>query len=234
MSLRDCTVSGHVHFDAEGARQDLSAHPLPAVFMDFETTRFGVPIWAGTRPYAQIPFQFSVHRLEADGTLTQRSFLDLSGNDPTRNFAVELIAACGTTEPVFVYNAGFEAARLSELEARYPDLEPSLRNVRIRIVDLLPVAIRRYYHPRQQGSWSIKKVLPALVPDLRYEDLAGVADGEMAQEAFLEAIDPGTSAERRAEIRNQLLAYCRLDTLAMVQMWRIFSGTPLDQPAPGH
>jgi hypothetical protein len=225
--VRSCTLTGSVYFDQEGARADLAPYPLPALFLDFETINFGVPIWAGTRPYQQIPFQFSVHGLDASGSLHHTEFLDLSGEDPSAKFAKSLVSLCGSTEPVFVYNAGFEGARLSELAARFPDLARALLLIKSRLVDLWPIAVRRYYHPSQQGSWSIKQVLPALVPALKYEDLDGVAGGGMAQEAFLEAIHSDTTSGRREDLRRQLLAYCRLDTLAMLEIWRVFSGQDL-------
>lgn len=96
-----------------------------------------------------------------------------------------------------------------------------------RVVDLLPVAREHYYHPSQQGRWSIKAVLPAVCPDLNYGDLDGVQDGSMAMEAFLEAISPQTAAARKAEIEQQLLDYCALDTYAMVRLWAAFSRTTL-------
>ena len=93
-----------------------------------------------------------------------------------------------------------------------------------RIVDLLPIARERYYHPSQHGSWSIKAVLPAVVPELNYSDLDGVQDGGMAMEAFLEALHPETPEERKRLLREQLLTYCKLDTYAMVRLWQVFSG----------
>ena len=93
-----------------------------------------------------------------------------------------------------------------------------------RIVDLLPIAQEHYYHPSQHGSWSIKNVLPAAAPELGYTALDGVKDGEMAMDAYLEAIHTETSIERKAQIEQQLLAYCRLDTYAMVRLWQVFSG----------
>ena len=92
------------------------------------------------------------------------------------------------------------------------------------MVDLLPIARERYYHPSQQGSWSTKKVLPAVVPELRYDSLDGVQDGGMAMQAFLEAIHPDTRLERKSQIQQQLLAYCKLDTYAMVRLWQVFAG----------
>lgn len=218
------TVSGEVYFDAEGAAADLEGHVFPACFVDFESINFGVPVWPGTRPFQQVPFQFSVHRLEACGTLSHRSFVDLSGDDPSRAFAHALIDACGSDGPVFVYNQAFEAARIRELAERFPGLSTALLALETRIVDLLKVARRRYYHPAQEGSWSIKRVLPAIAPDLNYATLDGVQDGGMAMDAYCEAIDPQTPAVRRAQIGEQLTAYCALDTYAMVRLWQFFAG----------
>jgi len=222
--VKDHTLANTVFFDAAGAAADLAAHELPAYFLDFETIQFAVPIWKGTRPYQQITFQFSLHTLDASGQLEQTAFLDLSGNNPSEPFAHALIAACGEQGPVFVYNAGFEKARISELAERYPHLSEPLLAINPRVVDLLPIARERYYHPSQQGSWSIKKVLPAVVPELRYDALDGVQDGGMAMGAFLEGIHPDTSAARKAQIEQQLLAYCKLDTYAMVRLWQVFAG----------
>lgn len=222
--VREQTVSGDCYFDAVGAAQDLQRHSPPAYFLDFETIQFGVPRWAGTRPFQSLPFQFSLHFLNAAGELSHHGFLDLSGADPTLEFARSLIANCGESGPIFVYNSGFEGSRIQDLANRYPDLQASLLAIRKRLVDLLPVAQSRFYHPSQMGSWSIKKVLPALVPQLRYDQLAGVQDGDMAMQAFLEAIDPSTLPERKDEIERQLHRYCILDTLAMVEIWKVFSG----------
>ncbi len=218
------TLKNTVFFDAVGAAADLVMHTLPACFLDFETIRFAVPIWKGTRPYQQNTFQFSLHTLTASGQLEHTEFLDISGNDPSEPFARALIAACGEQGPVYVYNAGFETARMRELAIRHPQLSAALLAINARVVDLLPIARDRYYHPSQQGSWSIKKVLPAVVPELRYDALDGVQDGGMAMEAFLEAIHPDTRAERKNQIEQQLLAYCKLDTYAMVRLWQVFAG----------
>jgi len=222
--IKEHTLAKTVFFDAAGAAADLAPHGFPAYFLDFESIQFPVPIWKGTRPYQQIAFQFSLHTLGESGLLSQTAFLDLSGDDPSEPFANALIAACGETGPVFVYNAGFEKTRIRELAERYPALAGPLLGIHARVVDLYPIACNRYYHPRQQGTWSIKAVLPAIAPELGYDKLDGVADGGMAMDAFSEAIRPGTSAVRKSEIERQLLAYCRLDTFAMVRLWQFFSG----------
>lgn len=222
--VKDCTLSNKIFFDTDGAVADLAKYLLPAYFLDFETIQFAVPIWRGTRPYQQITFQFSLHIINESGALEHIEFLDISGNDPSESFAQALIQACGDNGPIFVYSAGFETARIRELAERYPQFSDQLLAINLRVVDLLPIAREHYYHPSQQGSWSIKKVLPAVVPELRYDSLDGVQDGGMAMGAFLESIHPDTSAERRAQIEQQLLEYCKLDTYAMVRLWQVFSG----------
>jgi hypothetical protein len=228
--IKDVTLSGKPFFDAEGAARALQAHQPPAYFMDFETIQFAVPIWKGTRPYQQIPFQFSVHHIDATGALSHEQFLDLSGDDPSEAFAQALIRACGDAGPVFVYNAAFERSRLRELAGRFVTLAPGLTAICDRIVDLLPIAREYYYHPSQHGSWSIKQVLPTACPDLSYHALDGVQDGTMAGAAFVEALAPQTAAQRKAQIRQQLEAYCGLDTLAMVRLWELFSARTARTP----
>ncbi|MGZ9000931.1 MAG: DUF2779 domain-containing protein [Methylophilus sp.] len=221
--VKDHTMANTAFFDVSGAAADLAGYQLPAYFLDFETIQFAVPIWKGTRPYQQITFQFSLHIISATGALEHTEFLDISGNNPSESFVHALIAACGDQGPVFVYSAGFETSRIRELAERYPLLSDQLLAINARVVDLLPIARERYYHPSQQGSWSIKKVLPAVVPELRYDALNGVQNGGMAMSAFLESIHSSTNINRKAEIEQQLLAYCKLDTYAMVRLWQSFA-----------
>lgn len=222
--VRDCTVRNESFFDVAGAQRDLARYPLPAHFLDFETIQFGVPKWAGTRPFQSLPFQFSLHHLDAQGTLSHQEFLDLSGDDPSQAFALTLVELCSELGPIFVYNTGFEGRRILDLAERFAVLRAPLLAIKERLVDLLPIAQARFYHPSQQGSWSIKKVLPAIARDMRYDQLAGVQDGDMAMQAYLEAVDPITTSERKREIQAQLVSYCALDTLAMVKIWSKFSG----------
>jgi len=218
------TLKQNVYFDTKGAASALAPHGFPAYFLDFETINFGVPIWKGTRPYQQIPFQFSLHCLSRSGKLTHFGFLDLSGEDPSRAFADTLLKVCGDGGPVYVYNQRFEAGIIKGLAERFPRLKRPLEQIIIRIVDLLPIARDHYYHHEQHGSWSIKAVLPTILPELDYETLDGVQDGGMAIQAFTEAISDGTSTDRKVEIRTQLEAYCSRDTYAMVRLWQYFAG----------
>ena len=224
LRVKQCSVSGQPFFDSAGAAADLAPHGFPAYFLDFETAMFAVPVWTGTRPYQQIPFQFSLHILHENGELEHVEFLDLSGNDPSLDLATSLTGHCGDRGPVFVYSAKFEKDVMGDLAARFSNLAPALGAIIGRVIDLLPVARRRFYHPRQMGRWSIKNVLPAAIPELSYDQLDGVHDGGMAVAAFMEAIAPNTTAERKREINTQLLSYCRLDTFAMVRIHQFLSG----------
>lgn len=121
-----------------------------------------------------------------------------------------------------MYNQAFEKKRIEELAERFPHLADDLLALNKRVVDLLPVCQKHYYHPEQHGSWSIKKALPNMAPDLNYSELEGVQHGGAAMEAFAEAIHPLTSEERRQELDTQLREYCKLDTWAMVKIWEFF------------
>ncbi len=222
--IKQCALTGEAYFDVVGAAADLAPLGFPAYFLDFETTSLSVPIWEGTRPYQQIPFQFSLHVLTENGELQHHGFLDLTGQDPSYACAQALRERCGSAGPIFAYNASFEKSVMNELGKRFPAFAHDFQAINARVVDLLPIARKRYYHPSQHGSWSIKALLPAICPDLSYEALVGVQDGSMAVSAFTEAISPATSDERREQIRQQLHDYCKLDTLALVRIWQKFRG----------
>jgi hypothetical protein len=214
------TCAGHHSLSPE-AGERIRALGWPRLYIDFETIQFAVPIWAGTRPYQQIPFQWSCHIEEADGELTHREFLLDDGSDPRRVFAESLLTVLGTHGAILVYNIGTERSHMRALAETYPDLAPAMNAAIERMVDLLPIAQDHYYHPEMRGSWSIKKVLPTIAPELTYDNL-DVGDGGMAQEAFLEMLHPETTAERRAQLREGLLRYCERDTLAMVRVAHFF------------
>jgi hypothetical protein len=120
-----------------------------------------------------------------------------------------------------VYNAGFESGRLRELAGDFSDLALALDAISSRMVDLLPIARNHYYHREMRGSWSLKAVLPTIAPELAYYDL-DVADGGMAQEAYLEMIHPKTSPVRAKKLRHDLLVYCERDTWALVRLAHFF------------
>jgi hypothetical protein len=201
--------------EAKAAMIDL---PYPRYYLDFETITHAVPRWANTRPYAtQVPFQWSCHIEDAAHQLEHHMFLDVSGNDPRRACAEQMIAALGSDGPIFVYYQAFEKSRIAELAELYPDLAADLHAINYRIVDLLPITRASYYHPQMHGSWSIKAVLPTIAPDLSYQQLL-VGDGGAAQDAYSEIVHPDTTPERKLALTQGLFDYCTLDTLAMVRL----------------
>eukprot|EP01037_Dinobryon_pediforme_P014554 gene14554-14677_t len=216
--ILDATRSGEAYLDAPGVRAELSGWAWPRYYFDFETVSFAVPRWLGTRPFENVPFQFSCHTVHEDGAMAHDGFLDLSGDDPARACAEKILSVIGSVGAVVTYSAGFERSCLRGLAARFPDLAPRLLDIAERLVDLLPVVQEHYYHRDMKGSYSIKDVLPARLPELSYKALDGVADGRAAQEAYKEAVRPATTPERRDALGRQLWDYCALDTLAMVRL----------------
>jgi hypothetical protein len=210
------TKSGQAELDQE-AIDAVRELPYPRYYLDFETIAFSVPVWAGTGPYKQLPFQWSCHIENSDGVLTHKEFLDISGGDPRRAFAETLIEAIGTSGPIVVYNAPFEGSRMKELAEAFPDLAAQLLAGVNRLFDLLPLARNHYYHPAMKGSWSIKAVLPTIAPELDYSNLT-VSHGGMAQDAYLDLIGHEMSAGDKEGLRKALLAYCEQDTLAMIRV----------------
>lgn len=225
------TVNHQAEIDPAAGRL-LASLPYPRYYLDFETIQFAVPIWAGTQPYAQIPFQWSCHVETAPGITLPQAFLADGQADPRRDFAESLLKVLTSTSgtngnafnehgPILVYNQGFERSRMKELATAFPDLAPALHAAIERVVDLLPITRDHYYHPDMRGSWSIKAVLPTVAPELFYDRMT-VADGAMAQEAFLETMHPETSMKRREQLRQALLDYCAMDTWAMVRLTQFF------------
>ena len=217
------TVKNELYHDVDGARTAMARWAFPRTWLDFETISFAIPRWLGTKPYGQVPFQFSAHVEHEDGTIVHREFLSLDGTDPRLDCANALIATVPVAGAVIGYNASFEKSRILELAALFPDLAAALTGIADRVVDLLPVARANWYHRDQRGSWSIKAVLPTVAPHLDYASLE-VKDGGAAQGAYLEAIDGACTVERRAELDAALRIYCGRDTEAMILLARRLAG----------
>lgn len=224
LMIQRASVTGKPKFDRRAARQEMAALPYPRYYLDFETIAPIIPRWADTSPrYSQVPFQWSCHIECAPGKLRHEMFLDVSGDDPRRAFAESLINTIGDEGPVLVYNAGFEKGRITELAERFADLSPALLSINERVVDMLPMARRYYYHPAMKGSWSIKAVLPTIASDLEYDKLE-VGNGGEAQNAFDEIVHAETTQDRKRQLIEGLREYCALDTLAMVRLAWFFEG----------
>lgn len=203
----------------------------PLYFIDYETCQYAIPEFVGTKPYQQIPFQYSLHIIRYEGgPLEHREFLAKVGDvNMIRTFAESLIHDMPDDGSVIVYNRGFESSRNREIGEMYPDLKGEMERINSNIVDLMvPFKNRDYYTRQMQGSYSIKYVLPALYPDdaeLDYHNLPVVHNGGEASDAFLNLKDK--TSEERSKIRDGLLEYCKLDTLAMVKLWEKFKEVSL-------
>jgi len=220
--VRQVTRSGRAEIKP-GARTILSSLPYPRYYLDFETVSFAVPIWAGTRPYQALPFQWSCHIQEtAKKRIRHAEFLDCSGRPPMRRFTESLLDTLGGHGPVLVYS-GYEKRILNQLAEGFPDLAGDIAKVIVRLMDLLPIVRDNYYHPDMRGSWSIKAVLPTVSPDLDYTALGEVQHGGAAQDAFLRILDPATPETEKQKLQRDLSAYCKLDTLALVELVRFFT-----------
>ena len=192
----------------------------PLYYLDFETFQSAVPEYDGLKPYAQIPFQYSLHIELENGELEHREFLAKEGTDPRRAIAERLCADIPKNVCVLVFNASFESSRIKELAAAFSDLADHLMAINNNIHDLMiPFMKRYYYNEAMQGSYSIKSVLPALCPgisELDYSALDGIHNGGEASSAFADL--QNHEPEEIAVIRENLLRYCCLDTLAMVKV----------------
>ncbi len=210
------------HINKEGIREFLSEISYPLYFLDFESMQLAIPRYVGTRPYSQIPFQYSLHYIESEGgELMHKEFLAHEDEDPLRPIAEQLCRDIPTSACVMVYNKNFESARLKELAGYFPDLKDHLLAIRDNIVDLVVPFRKGYYYNRNMGgSFSIKSVLPAIFPDdaeLDYHSLDGVQNGDDAMNTFPRL--SLMSEEEREAARQSLLSYCKLDTYAMVKVW---------------
>ena len=190
----------------------------PLCFMDFETFATPVPLYDGTRPYCQVPFQYSMHIQETpDSPLIQKEFLADGKASPPLEFTESLLASIPDNGSVIVWNQTFEIGRLKDMQLLFPSKKPALQKLIDRVVDLMvPFRNHDYYHWQFQGSYSIKKVLPVLAPELSYDSLA-IQNGSMAPAEWLRMTRLDDPAQRQT-IREQLLAYCGLDTYAMVRI----------------
>jgi hypothetical protein len=215
LRVRRITISGKPELDNE-AVIILNNLDYPRYYIDFETINFAVPVWTGTGPNQQHPFQWSCHIQSRENSIAHKDFLDVSGNDPRRKFAETLIKACGTSGPVIVYNQTFEKGVINKLAMQFNDLSEQLHAINERVFDLLPVIRKYYYHPDMKGSWSIKNVLGCLVPELKYSDLGDVQDGLMAQSAYHDIAGGKLASEQQSALASDLREYCKLDTYAML------------------
>jgi len=189
----------------------------PLYFADFETVNPAIPRFPGMRPYDHVPFQWSVHVQRHPGVEPEHyEFLATDASDPRREFISSLCAALGESGSILVYSS-FESQRLSDLATWLPEYAERINAIQARLFDLLPVVREHTYHPAFAGSYSIKSVLPALVPEMTYHGME-IANGQDAGLAWESLVRGSLEQCEGNRIRKALLDYCGQDTLAMVRL----------------
>ena len=180
-----------------------------------------IPLFENSKPYAQIPFQYSLHiQREKDGPAEHKGYLHQEKSDPRRKLAEQLIADCGKTGSIIAYNATFEKTRIKELANLFPDLSDDLLALNERMADqLIPFRQRALYSPKQKTSASIKYVLPAF-SDLSYKDME-VHNGGEAMSRYQAFLENRLTAEEEKILFEGLDAYCGQDTYAMVVLMQV-------------
>ena len=212
-------INGEEFVDKEAIREFLDTLSYPLYHLDFETFQQAVPEFIGLRPYEQIPFQFSIHKDDGKGNLEHFEFLAEAGADPRYELALNLIKFIPQDACVLAYHASFEKGVIQNLAALFPQFSSHLMSMHSNIKDLeIPFAKKFYYHPKMYGSSSIKKVLPAIVPSFKdaYTNLNLIHNGGEAMGEYAKL--KGKTRGEQDAIRKALLAYCKLDTLAMVKV----------------
>jgi hypothetical protein len=200
-----------------GLKDALNSIAWPCDYLDFETVATVLPLYSDHGCHDQVLTQFSIHHRDSvDAQPRHSEFLADASIDCQRELADALIAALGERGSVLVYS-GFERTRIEALQRAFPDLAPPLQGILARLVDLLPLIADYVCHPEFRGSYSIKQVLPALVPDLSYQELV-IRDGDTAITRFARMARGEIPAADISLTRLQLLHYCKLDTLSMVRL----------------
>ena len=211
-----CDANSSAYVDGAAIKTFLKSLKYPVHYLDFETFGTAIPLLDGTRPYQQVPFQFSLHTVDKPGAIAwPDGFLADGPDDPRPKFIQELQRLIGKKGSIVVYNQSFEQGILNELAEAFPDYRDWVDGVCARMVDLLmPFRSFSYYHPEQKGSASIKAVMPALAG--RGYDGLDIAVGDEASLAYLDMTYGDMSPEEKAKTRADLETYCGRDTEGMV------------------
>jgi hypothetical protein len=215
-------LKGESHINKAAIGRFIDSLEYPLYFLDFESFQPAVPLFDHSRPYQQIVFQYSLHSLKTENAeLKHSSFLaESDGTDPRLPFILQLLEDIGKTGDIIVFNRAFEAGRLNEIATAFPNFQFPISNLTTRIKDLMLIfQNRHYYVPEMKGSYSIKQVLPALVAGFGYDNLA-IGDGGSASHAYMSLFSE-TDRQKIDETRENLLEYCKLDTLAMVEILKV-------------
>ena len=213
--MRKC-VKNNETFISKRLHAQLTDVEYPVHFLDFETVNPAIPRYAHTSPYQVIPFQWSDHILYEDGSLAHKEYLCDDDRDFRDDFTRTLLHALGQKGTIFIYTT-YEKTIIERLAEYLPQYRDDLLRIPNRFKDLCAIIRHYFYHPGFHGSFSLKFVLPVLVPEMRYDTLS-IKDGSHASFEYLRMIHPDTVSEEKEKIKEDLLVYCSQDTLAMVRI----------------
>ncbi|MCQ2599708.1 MAG: DUF2779 domain-containing protein, partial [Alphaproteobacteria bacterium] len=219
-------LNNQEYIDKLGLREFVNGLQYPLYFLDYESIQPAVPMFDNSRPYQQICFQFSLHvQRSPNAPIEHYEYLHSDNEtDPRPGLIQKLIECCGTTGSVIVYNQVFEYGRNTEMARDFPEYADGLNAINDRMVDLLiPFRTRLLYKPCQGGSASIKKTLPAFVPNMSYDDL-GIHNGTQASNQFMDFMTGKQSIVESQKMMTDLHEYCGQDTMAMVELLNVIYG----------
>lgn len=217
----DIEKSGEVKIDETAIKNELDSLEFPLYFLDYESVNPALPFMDGSTPYQQIVFQYSLHTLDSpDSELRHTDFLSRDGNiESLYNLTESLRNDIGDKGSIIVWNKSFECSRNREIGRMIPEFASFMDDVNLRVYDLMDVFSKNYYvDPLFHGSNSIKDVLPVLVPHLSYKEL-NINKGDIASVKWFD-VTIGNKRDEAEQVYADLLVYCGLDTLAMVEIYR--------------
>ena len=223
-----CHRTGSAHVDRAAIRQFLSRLEYPLHFLDFETVQSAVPLFDRSRPFMAIPFQFSLHIVRTKGgSVEHHSFLAKGSSDPRPALLSELRRLLGEGGSIIGYNTAFEMSRLADCASYFPECADWVSSLSVRFVDLLEVfRAMWYYHPSQNGSASLKDVLPALT-GTSYEGLE-IDEGDLASREFMRITFSRVSRRERRRVRRALERYCAQDTRGLIDILAALEGLAVE------
>jgi len=214
---KNCTDCGEPHTDKKEIKEFLDKLKYPLYYLDFETFSTAIPIFDHTKPYQQIPFQYSLHIVKKKGAKPEHiSYLADGTKDPRKEFLKSLKDNLGDKGSIVVYYQSFEVGRIEECVEACPKFSIWSEGILDRIMDLHhPFGSFHFYHPKQKGSASIKKVLPVFSEDVKYDDLV-ITNGADASLSYYKSHFEEVPIEEKVKIREALERYCELDTWAEI------------------
>lgn len=216
--------SGIASIDRTEIQESINNLVYPLYFVDYESFNPAIPMYKGYKPYDQMPFQWSLHVQEnIDSEFIHYEFIEIEEIDPIPNFLSTLQKVIGTTGSIIVWNETFEGTQNKRMGTIHNQYKDFCENMNSRMFDLMKIfRDGQYADPKFKGSYSIKKVLPVLVPELSYNGM-NISEGATAMASWDEMVHKLDlhSIEQRNKIKEDLLRYCELDTMAMVRIYEV-------------